>query len=156
MICDRLANAARYQRLHPLFPDAFAWAQDPANRARADGEYAIHGRDLYAIVQGGQTMPAGDKRFESHRRYIDIQLNLSGAEIMEWTPVAGLAVADDFRPDNDIRFHHPPTGATTPLLVRPDEFAIFWPEDAHKPCCHPYGAATAFRKIVFKISIAAG
>jgi len=156
MICDRLANAARYQRLHPLFPAAFAWATDVGNRARADGEYPIQGKDLYAIVQSGQTMPAADKRFESHRRYIDIQLNLSGSEIMEWTPVDGLPVADDFRPDNDIRFHQPVADGATPLLVKPDEFAIFWPEDAHKPCCHPHGAPQAFRKIVFKVAVAAG
>ena len=151
MILDALSNADRYQHLHPRFALAFAWARDPANRARANGEYELLGRDLYVMMQNGQTMAAQEKRFESHRRYIDIQLNLEGGEIIEWTPSLGLAVSDDFRPDNDIRFHAPLHYAATSLVVRPDEFAIFWPEDAHKPGCHPYGAMVDYRKMVFKV-----
>ena len=141
MICDTLTNASRYQHLHPKFPMAFAWVAQAENRARTDGEYEVVGRDLYVIIQTGQTMPAHEKRFESHRRYIDIQINLSGCEIMEWTPSTGLPVIDDFKPDNDIRFHAPVPHATTSLLIKPNEFAIFWPEDAHKPCCNPFGSA---------------
>jgi biofilm protein TabA len=155
MIQDRLDNAARYHGLHRLFPLAFSWCADSANRASADGRYLIVGEDLFAVVDSGTTFPPADRRFESHRRYIDIQVNLAGGEIMEWTPARELAIADDFQPDGDIRFYKPPVHGITRLLVRPNEFTIFWPEDAHKPICHPEGKATAFRKIVFKVAVAA-
>ena len=151
MIHDHLANAARYQPLHPRFAAAFAWLADPANRAQPDGRHAIQGDALFAILDSGRTGPAATKRFESHRRYIDIQVNLRGGEVMEWTPLAGLTVADDFAPDGDIAFYHAPTHAPTRLHVRPEEFAIFWPEDAHKPCCDGSQGATDFRKVVFKV-----
>ena len=33
------------------------------------------------------------------------------------------------------------------------EFAIFWPEDAHKPCCNPGDASVSYRKLVFKVAL---
>jgi biofilm protein TabA len=156
MIQDRLDQASRYHALHPLFARAFAWAGEAANRARPDGRHDLDGDDLYAVLDSGTTGAPTDKRFESHRRYIDIQVNLAGGEIMEWTPIAGLAIADDFQPGADLRFYLPPSRGITRLLVRPDEFAIFWPTDAHKPCCHPEGQPAPFRKIVFKVAVARG
>jgi YhcH/YjgK/YiaL family protein len=153
MIHDALANAKRYQGLHPLFPVAFAWVQDPANRAKADGRYPLQGEALFVIVESGPTIDSKVKRFESHRRYIDIQVNLQGPEIMEWMPRAALTVCEDFKPDNDICFYQQPTITATRLLVRPEEFAIFWPEDAHKPCCHPGETSVPYRKLVFKVAL---
>ncbi|MBA3707636.1 MAG: YhcH/YjgK/YiaL family protein [Planctomycetes bacterium] len=151
MIIDTLAQAARYHHLHPLFPRAFAWCDVAANCTLADGRYALQGEDLFVIVESGRTMPASDKRFESHRRYVDIQVNLAGSEIMEWMPARDLTPIDDFKSDGDIRFYQQPNHAPTRLLVRPREFTVFWPDDAHKPCCHPAGAEVAYRKLVFKV-----
>jgi YhcH/YjgK/YiaL family protein len=153
MIQDRLDHAARYHGLNRRFARAFAWCADPANRARANGRYEIDGDELFAIVDSGTTGAPADKRFESHRRYVDIQVNLAGGEVMEWTPARELTTADDFQPDGDVRFYHPPMHGITRLLVRPDEFAIFFPEDGHKPCCHPAGAPSPYRKIVFKVAV---
>ncbi len=155
MIQDALANAGRYHALHPLFAPAFAWCADPTNLASVDGRIPIRGEDLFVIVDSGATAPAADKRLESHRRYIDIQVNLTGPEVMEWCPVADLRPADDFAPDGDIRFYHQPAFTPTRLLVRPREFAVFWPEDAHKPCCNPDGGSARFRKLVFKVAASA-
>lgn len=149
MIQDSLANAARYAPLHPLFPAAFAWLA--ANRGIADGRHPIQGEDLFAIVETGSTFDPAVRRFESHRTYIDIQVNLAGGEVMEWLPVAGLAVEDDFQPGGDIAFYRTPTTAPTRLHVKADEFTIFWPSDAHKPVCHPPTGPTAYRKVVFKV-----
>jgi biofilm protein TabA len=156
MILDRLTNSGRYAGLHPLFPRAFAWCSDPANATMADGRYAIVGEDLFVIVESGATKPASEKRFESHRRYIDIQVNLAGPEVMEWAPANELSPVDDFKPDGDIRFYSEPAHAPARALVRPNEFTVFWPEDAHKPCCNPGASSTPYRKFVFKVALAAG
>lgn len=153
MIHDTLANSRRYSALHPRFPLAFAWCTEPANLAKPDGRYQLQGDNLFVIVESGPTLPSHLKRFESHRRYIDIQVNLKGPEIMEWMPRAALTVFEDFKPDNDICFYQQPAHVPTRLLVRPHEFAVFWPEDAHKPCCHPGDAPVTYRKLVFKIQL---
>jgi biofilm protein TabA len=153
MIHDTLAQAARYHALHPRFAQAFAWCQDINNLQKSDGRYVIADEQLFVIVESGHTMPANRKRFESHRKYIDIQVNLKGPEIMEWLPKHGLTVADDFTGDNDICFYQPTNQLATRLLVRPQEFTIFFPEDAHKPCCNPEEHDVAYRKLVFKVAV---
>jgi len=152
VIIAPLAAAPRYAGLHPLFPAAFAWCRNEANLASADGRYQLDGERLMVIVETGITKPGAERRLESHRRYIDIQVNLEGPEVMEWTPVKGLTVETDFESDNDIAFYAQPAAAVTRLLVAPRHFAIFWPEDAHKPVLHPGAEPVRFRKLVFKVA----
>ncbi len=157
MLLDRLENAARYAPLHPLFAEAFAWATNAANhRDRPDGRYALRGEELLVIVETGVTRPAASKLFEAHRRYIDIQVNVIGPEIMGWTPTAGLTTTIDFEPDGDICFFAEPAVEPNEILVKPGHFTVFWPTDAHKPCCQVDGNAAPFRKLVFKVAAVSG
>jgi biofilm protein TabA len=153
MIADTLANAQRYQSLHPGFSEAFTWCREHMHEAIADGRVEINGDALFVMVDTGTTKPAAERRFEAHRRYIDIQVNLRGSEIMEWLPRLGLAIEIDFLPDNDVALFREPAGTRTRLLVEPGHFAIFWPEDAHKPICSPDGGAVQYRKFVFKVAV---
>jgi len=149
VIHDTLKHFERYVGLHPLFQSAFNWLM--THRDVADGKHLIRGEDLFVIVETAGTHDPVTRRFEAHRRYIDIQVNLGGGEVMEWMPVADLRVADDFQPDGDIAFFHESLVAPTRLHVRPNEFAIFFPSDGHKPVCHPPSGATTYRKFVFKV-----
>jgi YhcH/YjgK/YiaL family protein len=153
MIHDSLVHAQRYTSLHPGFSPAFNWCAQSTHVNKPDGRYTILGADLFVIVESGPTIASSLKRFESHRRYIDIQVNLMGPEIMEWMPRSALTVFEDFKPDNDICFYQQPLETPTRLLVRPHEFAIFWPDDAHKPCCHPGDTVVSYRKLVFKVAL---
>jgi biofilm protein TabA len=153
VIHDSLSQAARYAGLHPLFPVAFAWLEKHADAA--DGKHHIRGDELFVIVETAATHDAGQRRFEAHRRYIDIQVNLAGGEVMEWLPVSDLRVEDDFQPDGDIAFYHAPAIGPSRLHVRPREFTIFFPSDAHKPVCHPPSGPTTYRKFVFKVDVRA-
>lgn len=155
MLLFPLADSGRHAGLHPLFPVAFSWLADPANRLMADGRYAIRGEDLFVIAEGGTTHDPATRRFESHRRYIDIQVSLDGGEVMEWTPVAGLQVDLDFQPDGDIAFYRQPDRPVTRLAVLPGSAAVFFPSDAHKPVLHLGATPTPFRKLVFKVAVAA-
>lgn len=151
MIVAPVVDARRYESLHPLFADCFAWLGQFGALKPADGKHALRGEKAFVIVESGRTQPAAERRFESHRRYIDIQVNLLGPEVIEWTPVSGLTVADDFLPDNDIAFYAEPAFPITRLTLAPRHFAIFWPQDAHKPICNPRDASVPFRKMVFKV-----
>ncbi len=150
MILAPLVDADRYASLHPLFATAFAWCRNPAHRDLPAGRQDNLGDRLFVLIDVGTTADPATRRFESHRRYIDIQVNLAGGEAMDWIPTAGLRIDEPFRDDNDIAFYVEPRTATR-AVVEPGWFTVFWPEDAHKPVLHPYGAPVAFRKLVFKV-----
>lgn len=155
MILDHLDRAERYHGLHPRFAAAFAWVRGPGQALLPRGRIAIAGETLFALVDEGTLTPAADKRFESHRRYIDIQVNLAGGEGMACTPSSSLQVLQDFEAGGDNRFYAEPA-ASSSLVVPPQWFAIFYPEDAHKACCQLGAHATAYRKVVLKVQIATG
>ena len=148
---DRLDRAAR---LHPLLPEVLAWCRAQPWTRLADGRHPILGDDLFVILESGTTWDRAARRFESHRRYIDVQLALAGGETMDWHPIDGLPVEDDFQSGGDIRFHASQGVRGTPLRVLPGLAAIFFPEDAHRPVLHLDGTTAApYRKAVFKVAV---
>ena len=93
--------------------------------------------------------PWGAGRPEVHHEYFDIQLPLSGEEVIgvgRFDP----AVQGDFDEEKDIGFYD--GVALDPLTLRPGEFAILHPNTcAHAPCCSEDAAGTPIRKIVVKV-----
>jgi YhcH/YjgK/YiaL family protein len=88
MIVDRIENARLYVPLHKQFKKAFAVLADPALAQKSDGRYSVDGDTLYYMVQHYTTKPVDQARFESHRKYIDIQVLLAGQELLGYVPTA--------------------------------------------------------------------
>jgi len=149
MILDLLANHAAYLDLHHRLKPAFAWLEAQDWSRVPDGRQAIEGEDLFAITETGTTFAPAARRFESHRRYLDIQYVISGGERMGWCPAAGMASGEQAGPD---LWFHPEPSASHLVTVTPGCFAIFRPLEGHKPCCLLADASAPFRKCVVKVS----
>lgn len=152
MILLPLSHADRLAGIHPLFAPACAWLAAHARRTDLpDGRIPIQGEALFAIHDRGVLQPAEERRFESHLLHVDLQVPLDGPEGMEVVDAAGLPVLESI-PDKDLRFHAEPAGPRSLLAVHPGSVAVFFPEDAHKPCCRITGPAP-FRKLVVKVRL---
>ena len=149
MILDQFANHPAYLTMHPRFARAFAWLASQDWASVADGKLPIDGEDLIAIIEGGTTAAAANKRFESHRRYLDIQYVISGGERMGWCPASAMEPGDQAGPDI---WFHPEPRVSQQLVVTPGQFAIFIPGEGHKPCCLLAGDPAPFRKCVMKVA----
>lgn len=148
MIFDILANADRYAALHPLFPRAFAFLRETDLMALAPGRYPIEGESLFAIVEEVNGRRRADAKLECHRKYIDIQLVLTGIDEMGWKPVRDChEPVADYSDKRDIRFFRdePASWIATP----PGAFCVFFPEDAHAPLV----GTGSIRKLVLKIAV---
>ncbi len=150
MILDQLANAGRYEPLHPDLAAAFAFLRQPGLETLPAGQHTIAGERVYAIVQDYDTKPLAEGLLEIHQRYLDVQFVVSGAELIGWAPLANQAVQSAYDATRDIAFLH---GAAEPIRVQQGQFAIFFPHDAHMPC-RTTGAPTRVRKIVVKVAMA--
>ncbi len=151
MIQDLIQNADSYAGLPPAFATAFAWIRDHAANATL-GKHAVDGDTVFAIVEEYDTKPSTTVRFEAHRLRADIQTVLSGEETIAILPKAHLSTSVPYDPSRDIEFFQDsPDAAPTTLQMRPGEFAIFLPQDAHKPGCSVGQTAGRVRKVVMKI-----
>jgi len=131
MILDRLQNYQRYLPLHPGFAEAFGFLIRTNFAVLTTGRHPIDGDRLFVIL-GRDQGRRSRARLEAHRRYIDIQLTLAGAERIGWRPLAACSRPEGaFDAQNDILFF-----ADEPeswFAVPPETFAVFFPDDAHAP-----------------------
>lgn len=150
MIVDSLDQAGRYTPIHLLFKPAFEYLRGFKPNT-PDGRHEIMGDRMFSLPQTYQTVPASEKKFEAHRRYIDIQYILSGEEVIEHVNAGLLRPDGNFDADMDVGFFLDPT-TSSPVVLRAGDFAIFFPHDAHKPCLSVDQQVTV-RKVVVKVAV---
>lgn len=147
MIFDHLSHQALSRNAHPRLAPAFDYLLnfDPATPV---GKYPIAGDTIFALVQEYQTAPAEEKSFESHRRFLDVQYLVEGAEVIYHSPLDLLKVTTEYQEDDDYALYTGPRDQA--LILRPGYWAVFFPQDAHIPCC-AHGAPARARKVVIKV-----
>jgi len=149
MIKDNLKHARTYAGLGARFAKAVEFAAATDFSKIADGNYELDGRNLHYMLMSPTTGAAAERKYENHRKYVDLQLMLAGREIMWCTDVENLKPAGDYDAQKDLCFFKDgPAGVEMPMST--GDFAIFFPHDAHKPLC-AIDAPAPVRKLVVKI-----
>ncbi|MCL2744356.1 MAG: YhcH/YjgK/YiaL family protein [Planctomycetaceae bacterium] len=119
------------------------------------GKHAIRGEDIFVNVNSYTTEPAEKRPWEAHRKYIDIQYALAGSEFSQQFPTAVLAGADKeakYDAENDVIFFKNTGAEVNAVLLSSDvkSFAVFFPQDAHKPGIS-VNTPVEIKKVIFKI-----
>lgn len=146
MVIDKLENLEKYISLNPFFAQAVEFLSSHDLNALEVGKIELNGKNL--IVNIAQTKPKTkeEARLETHIDYIDIQIPLSGTEIMGYTAAADCLPADaPYNAEKDITFFE--GAAQSYIAVTPGMFAIFFPQDGHAPGITPEGV----KKVIVKI-----
>jgi len=106
---------------------------------------------FYYCIQEYETDGSKEKPYESHRKYIDIQLLLSGEEMMQVTDVADLRVSSPYNEEKDCLLYYP-SGNASGVILRPGSIMILYPKDAHRSMCYA-GKISCVKKIVGKVAV---
>jgi len=160
----------------PAWKLAFDWLGQ-ATAATPPGIQELQGEEIYANVHGYETAPRAQGRFESHRRYVDLQSCFSGGEMIDWWLASELDPDGGYDGEKDVLFYRspaflppegqwpdspfprpsalppralPPARPATALRMAPGSFAIFHPSDAHRPRVQD-GVNSGVFKVVIKI-----
>jgi YhcH/YjgK/YiaL family protein len=149
MVVDKLENWRKYSSFSRL-TKAFELLTSPAAATWPDGRVELVGKEIVAMPQGYATRPAEQCRFEAHRKYLDIQAILSGAEKMGYAPITSLAETEPYNAEKDVAFY---AGNGDVLTVRAGMFTIFYPQDGHMPCVQAGERPAQVRKIVMKVMV---
>lgn len=153
MIFDQLNNMRRYESLHPQFDMVFDFIAENDLNTLPQGRYPIHDDEVFVIIDEYQTQPATGSAYEGHRNYIDIQVILSGSELMGVAPLTHQIPTQAYDHQKDFALYKNPQPQEFFLKVSPGTFVIFYPEDLHMPCISEGAQAKSVKKAVFKIAI---
>ena len=118
-----------------------------------EGKHWIREPDMFAQVSSYKTRPVHDGRFETHKRYIDIQILLTGSERIDVTFPDPLIPDTDYDDHNDIRFYKRTGDPAARLIMVPGNFALFFPQDPHCPQLTPHSEVLDVKKAVIKIDV---
>ena len=151
MIYDRLTNYKQYTKLNEKFKIAFDFLNNTDLKAIEDGSYEISGKDIYANVQSLSTKPIEEKKWEVHRKYIDIQFVISGEEKM------GYGILEDFNEvtisysdEKDVEFLE--GNKFNFVDVNAGDFVVFFPQDVHAPML-AVDEPKNIKKVIVKIAV---
>lgn len=132
MIFDSLKNRAQYYALHPRFERAFNYIVSTDLEALEPGRHEIEGEDLFVNVIECPLKQPREAKLEVHDRYIDIQVVVRGRERFGWSERADVRQSlGAFDREKDIEFFD--DEPQTYYELKPGQFTIFMPEDAHAP-----------------------
>jgi YhcH/YjgK/YiaL family protein len=149
MILDSLKNKAQYAALHPRFQAVFDFIDNNDVASLPCGRHDIDGDNIFVMVQELDLREVSAARLELHRKYIDIQLLLSGPnEIFGWSEKKDcLTVETEFDEQKDIQlFTDIPQCFYS---VGEGQFSILFPEDGHAPML----GEGHVKKCIFKVAL---
>ena len=87
--------------------------------------------NFFYIIQSYDTKSSEQCRLESHRKYIDIQIMISGEESMDLVDISRLTIKEAYNESKDVMFWNVPTRMSKTTLVEGD-CIILYPETAHR------------------------
>lgn len=153
----------RAQQTAPQFAAAFAYVEEalrPGSAAHARILAAVAGvtervelaGGAFALEQTYQARARPDGFFESHRKYIDVQVIVTGEEAMEVEDIARLVPTMAYDAERDL-LKYADTPRASRLVMRAGDVALFFPADGHMPSLRLGEAAQLVRKTVVKVPV---
>ena len=143
MIFDSLKHIDNYKGLGDVY-DALKFLAETDFSNTELGRYTLSG-DNYYLVQEYDTKQKTVS--EAHEQYIDIQLLVSGEEVIAVAPIECDKELVDAKPEKDV-WHY--TCETKPMTLRAGDFMVLYPSDVHMPGA-TLGDPVACRKVVVKV-----
>ncbi len=148
MIIDSLENLSLYEQINPYFKEAFDFLRKTNFTELSAGKTILKEDSIIVNINDSKLKPETDAKLEVHNKYIDIQIPISSSETFGWKSRSKCTEPiDSFDTEKDILFYQ--DTPTTYFTLQPEEFVIFFPEDAHAPCV----GQGDIRKIIIKVSV---
>jgi len=153
MIAGHLEHWDKEKHLYaPAIQKAMAWLQARDLTKLPVGRQEIDGDKLYAMVNEYTSEPKEKRRAEAHRKYVDVQYIVKGAEIIGYARLQdGYEVLEDKLAEKDVIFYKK-LADESDIILSAGMFGIFFPWDVHRPNC-AMGEPEPVRKVILKISV---
>ena len=148
MIIGDFSTISEFEKYGELVMESLKWAAEHRNEPFVVGQTLIADGKVAVNAQAPTLAPV--TRLEAHRKFIDIHVPISGTEILGWAPVSSLNnVTEPYNADNDIEFFGEAPVKTAE--IKPGQFVIFYPADAHAP--NMADAGKSHQKYCIKIPV---
>ena len=147
MILDKVENSIRYFKA-PVFHEIFQKLKD-FNINTPNGTYKTH--DSYCFKVMSYETQLSPEIIESHRKEVDVQILLSGKELIKIYKEEDVSILEKYNSKIDCQFYQELNSPISELILEPSYMAVFFPNDIHGPLHAPNKKVEKLKKIVIKI-----
>lgn len=117
----------------------------------ADAEEHVVNDDFFYFVKSYGEKAKEDFKLESHKKYIDIQIMVSGSGTLDIVDISRLTIKEDYDFDKDVMYWNIPDRMAH-ITLRAGDYTILYPENAHRSL-RLIEEGTSSLKIVGKVRI---
>ena len=149
MITDKLEYYNIYTRISDRIANALMYLLTTDLKSLENGSYTVEEDEIFALVSEYTTKPAIELKWESHFKFVDIQVLIEGEEKIGFAPIEYMKIIETYNEDKDIQIL---AGKGDYLTARPGSFTMFFPHDAHQPGISVEGPAKV-KKLVLKVKV---
>ena len=143
---EALANDSLEERCNKALEYIFQLKEENLTAGRHDVD-----ESFYYSVQEYETKVNSLKHFESHCKYVDIQLLISGEENLQVVDINRLQVEAPYDEMKERILYHA-TGNSASVVLRPGSVVILYPKDGHRTIAYN-GKPCKVKKVVGKVKI---
>lgn len=147
MIIDNLENISKYEKI--ISGKVINFLKNISCDAKT-GHYEIDSNS-YANVDEYSPKEYANCKFEAHKKYIDIQMVLSGEENLEYRCIDGLKISEEYDEKRDVMFFENSKTDFDTVKLTPYKFVFIYPHEAHKPQIKT--TSSHVKKVVVKIFV---
>ncbi len=130
MITDNIKNISFYDGLESRISAALNFIKENDFTKMNDGRVEIEGDNIYATVSRYQSKPVEQGKWESHRKYADVQFVAKGKEKIGYSNIASMDIIREYAEEKDIQFL---SGEGDFITAGEGTFVILFPQDVHMP-----------------------
>lgn len=153
MIFSNISCGAPLTLYPPAIQAAIRYATTTDFATLADGRQEIDGDKMFANLFHLTSKPVGETYPELHKKYVDVQFWISGEEQFGVAPADGIGALVKADADSDLYFYQDVKNESF-VHAWAGCYAVFFPQDAHRPgVCRDRGPQD-LRKVVVKVSVA--
>lgn len=128
MVMDNIINAHLYKGLSERIATGLKYIKENNFSNMEPGKYEIDGSNVYALILEYESKPFDTCKWESHRRYIDVQYIVNGFERIGYANIDSIKISQEYDREKDYMFLE---GEGNFFHITAGTFAIFGPQDAH-------------------------
>lgn len=129
LIADKIINSDTYYACNRFFPEIFekikTLTPDDAGK-----KFIIEEGVAWVSVSSSENAPQGERKFEAHKKFLDIHFVLKGEETFVFANTKSLTPETEYNETEDYLLLN---GEGTKIALRAGDFCIVYPQDAHIP-----------------------
>ena len=147
MIYDRIENIKKYKGVSKWLDAALDFLERTDLNTLPPGKTVICGDHVFLNVMEAETQDEHNVFFEIHKKYMDIQIDIEGTEMLQIGLDRG-AVVEEYREEIDFGTFSCEQSAC--CILGPGRFVVCMAEEPHKPTL-TFGEPGKVKKCVIKV-----